>query len=237
MSINYTNMLLDRFVIICANVRSCNSNFDSLVNLLESRNISFDVLMLTKTWLTEQNKALYEIDGYKNISVHRINKRGGGLRVYVKQSLETVKLDSLSGIFETHESLFIKITANKEFSFTARLMYCPPNCSIPAFNTYVEEALLTHESILTTKCIIMGDFNIRLNGSNTYMLPASHLNFIDIMSNNNFKQYITAPTHCSDTGIPTSLLDLPFCNFTRDRRALTLDDPAVTIYRYCLVFP
>ena len=237
MSINYTTMLLDRFVIICANVRSCNSNFDSLINLLESRKISFDILMLTETWLTDQSKSLYELDGYKNVSIYRINKRGGGLRVYVKQSLETVTLDSLSGIFETHESLFMKITANKKFSFTAGLVYRPPNNSIPEFNTYMEETLLTHESTLTTKCIIMGDFNIRLNGSDTYILPPSHINFKDIMRNNNFKQYITSPTHCSNTGIPTSLLDLAFCNFTRDCRALTLDNPVSDHIPILLSFP
>ena len=221
---NFTLTLKNRLVIVSANIRSCGKNFDSLLASLQSRSINFHILILCETWLNAKSDALHAIEGYKFIQVNRNNRRGGGLRIYIQENIEAIKIDDLSGIYDTHEALFVKVPVSRTFSFSIGCIYRPPNCSISAFNEYLEEILLTNPSIINIKCVIMGDFNIRINETDNYALPYSHKNFINIMEENNFIQYVNEPTHCDAEGVPDSLIDLSFCNFFRECKAQVLDE-------------
>ena len=193
--------------------------------------------MLCETWLNNKNESLCDIEGYKSISVNRENRRGGGVRLYYRNNIQVVKLDELSGIFDTHEALFTRVTISQAFCFNIGCVYRPPSLSLQNFNDYLENTLLTDDNIINNKCIIMGDFNIRLNQLNNIALPYLHTNFLDIMTENNFKQYINTPTHIANDGQAISLLDLAFCNFFRDCRSCVIDEIVTDHYPVLFSFP
>ncbi len=81
---------------------------------LQECNIDYNVLVLTETWLNENSESLFEIPGFQNISINRNeNRRGGGIRVYILNCLVASKIEKLTGIFDTHEALFMKISLKK----------------------------------------------------------------------------------------------------------------------------
>ena len=67
------------------NARSLNSNFKEIDHYLSSLNYKFDIIAISETWVSEQNK--FNINGYDVYHTTRKNKRGGGVALYVKQEL------------------------------------------------------------------------------------------------------------------------------------------------------
>jgi hypothetical protein len=59
------------------NCRSLSKNFAELNNLLSTIG-KIKIIALTETWLSPETEHLYNLDGYKFISLSRPDKRGGG---------------------------------------------------------------------------------------------------------------------------------------------------------------
>ena len=74
-----TDLLLLNF-----NVRSIGANFDTFNGFTNLLNKKFDILSFSQSWLNDNNKNLYTIEGYE--AFHNIRcdgRRGGGLSVYI----------------------------------------------------------------------------------------------------------------------------------------------------------
>jgi hypothetical protein len=70
----------EHFTCLNLNCRSICKNFDSLCNMLLNLKCSFDVIVLTETWLSEATAVSYEISGYSMFCKHRSQAR---VEVYV----------------------------------------------------------------------------------------------------------------------------------------------------------
>ena len=71
-------------LILNFNIRSIGANFDTFNCFTNLLNKKFDILSFSKSWLNDNNKNLYTIEGYDAFHNVRCNgRRGGGLSVYI----------------------------------------------------------------------------------------------------------------------------------------------------------
>lgn len=95
------------------NIRSLPAKFDALkifLSELEDNQVTPDVIMLCETWLTSNNNNSFPLHGYTLVEKHRLNKKGGGVALYVKSPLKFKIREDISLFDEGRfESIFIEI--------------------------------------------------------------------------------------------------------------------------------
>ena len=148
-----------KFSLLHLNIRSISNKFDSLKNLINTLNILFQIIGLTKTWLNENNKDCFTMNNYEYFGSNRLGKRGGGVCLYVSKELEyKIRNDLTKNMIETK---FIEIVNNDGKNIIVGVIYRPPNSYFATFesttNTILEK--IDRENKL---CYLMGDFNIDL---------------------------------------------------------------------------
>ena len=101
-------------------------------------------------------------------------------------------------------------------------IYRPPRCSVAEFNNYLENELFCDRNLVTSRCILLGDFNINIDTSKYH--DHQTRNYLNIMKSNSFEQYVNDLTRCNySTSLPLSLLDHVWANFGQDPEAKILD--------------
>ena len=91
-----THLLRDDCVsLLVVNIRSCHSNFDQLIVFLKSIAVSFSLIFLTETWVSDECKDMYVIDDYDCFCVSR-GGRGGGVMAFCQSSLAADTVEEFS---------------------------------------------------------------------------------------------------------------------------------------------
>ena len=67
----------------------------------------FSIIELSETWLNDSNFSLYNIVGYTHLYKYREKKSGGGVSMYIKESLQYTSRKDLSIFNDIIESVFI----------------------------------------------------------------------------------------------------------------------------------
>ena len=103
------------------------------------------------------------IDGYSAYTVSRKTRnriKGGGLGIYVLDSISSNRVENLSKICTSYESIGVEINLGANNMFYLCGVYRPPQCNINDFNnTYFE---MIRRYVNNKKCMVVGDFNIDL---------------------------------------------------------------------------
>ena len=76
------------FSLCHVNVRSLQSNFNSLMSYLSTLEFGFSAVGVTETWLHNSNCNLYNLPGYIFIETHRTLRSGGRVGIYLKDDME-----------------------------------------------------------------------------------------------------------------------------------------------------
>ncbi|XP_040074280.2 uncharacterized protein LOC120846540, partial [Ixodes scapularis] len=137
------------------NVRSAKSKAGGLELLFDQFGFSFDVVMLTETWYTEETDVL-QLPTYHSFYINRKVKRGGGLAILTKSVFGEVIGDN-SCITQDYEMICIR---NNQNIFA--VVYRPPNGNIKSFLKFFASFLFF---VMEKKCnVICGrDFNIDMS--------------------------------------------------------------------------
>ena len=120
------------------NIRSLNSNYDNVSDLLSSLECKFDILCFTESWLTSHSAKFYEFNDYSSFHILREAKTFlsyGGVSAYISRELIASKIDNYNPYIE---SLFLNVSKNKE-EFVLGLVYRPPNTDCNIFIEKLEE--------------------------------------------------------------------------------------------------
>ena len=206
-------MHAESFTLVHANVNSLSMKLDTLLATLDSKNFKFDILSLTETKLSELSDQLNDVPGYNYFSVNR-NSHGGGIRVYYRSHLKVTLCPEFTGIFASHEALFVKVNLSGVV-YIVGTFYRPPSSSAVAFNEYLEHELLTNGSIIDRKIIFTGDFNFNLDVNSAW--TGRTREFSSMLGDNGFRQHVQECTRfCSRVGRVNSLLDHMWTNFLGD---------------------
>lgn len=196
--------------LIHINIRSIHKNIDAISDYLETLNVKFTIIGMSETWLHENNAHCYSIDGYNHFYQHRLNKKGGGVSIFVKDNLQVKYRDDLS-VNETYmEAIFIEVS-NEDIMECDRnvligVIYRPPNQDIKLLTEKMSEIL--HSIKREGKLLyFMGDFNINLLDIDGH-IPSSE--FLETMYSSSFFPLITKPTRV--TAAKSTLIDNIFIN-------------------------
>ena len=76
------------FSLIHFNCRSLSSNFSKLKDSVLGLELKFDVIALSETWLKDNDNTMFEMEGYNNCVCSRTDKSGGGVALYINDSLQ-----------------------------------------------------------------------------------------------------------------------------------------------------
>ena len=148
------------------------------------------------------------MDGYNFVSQGRSDRSGGGVGIFVNESLKYKIREDLKLFVSEVESMFVELFFNRK-SVIVVVVYRPPGQTILAFKESLEPILFKvigdHKP-----CYIMGDFNI-----NHFVGEEMEPNdFVQFMNSYSFSPVISKPTRIT---IETStLLDNIFVNSTCD---------------------
>ena len=196
------------FSLMHLNIRSVPKHFDDFLVYLKTIKLVPSVIGLSETWLTEQNSDLYSIDDYNFVSKNRTNKRGGGVGLFVRSSLDHTMMKDHSVFIEgVMETVFVKIKLTTTKSLIVGNVYRPPNSDYSMFSATLESLL--EEILRDNKYVyLMGDFNLDLKqyGKKLKDIDA----FYDTMSSFGLEPLIHTETRV--TNVSKTLIDNIFTN-------------------------
>lgn len=207
------------FATLSLNIRSfCGklNEFKNLIDDLSCENFKFDVICLQELWGIPKDLNT-NISDYHPL-IHRLrkfngkNNIGGGVGIFVNNSLEYEPIESLS-IFEEKkfESLFIKISIGKGKYKIIGNIYRAPGTDINAFIHNLNDifSLIEKDKSLNKaeEIQIMGDFNINLIKHGSHKQTSS---FLDYFLSKNMLPIISLPTRLTPSS--STLIDNIFTN-------------------------
>jgi len=197
--------------LIHANIRSIPQNLTEFTAFLDTLSSKFHIIAMSETWLHKDNADLYNIMDYAKESTERVNKRGGGVAMFISSKLKYSKREDLTSQSSTLESVFIeidKLQFNAEKNVVIGCIYRPPGTSIERFIEELTDKLETvkRENKL---CYLLGDYNINLLNYETHQSTA---NFVDTMFTYGYIPYINKPTRVGER--TATLIDNIFTNNT-----------------------
>ncbi len=115
------------------NCRSMVANFDSLVMLINALAFSFDIIVVTESWLQDSTSHLYNISGYKLFCKQRHHGTGGGICIYVRDVYDG-NIIPCSINFNSFEHLDVQITsAHWKTKCMISAIYRQPNNFVKQF--------------------------------------------------------------------------------------------------------
>ena len=148
---------------------------------------SFDILCFSESWLTEATKQLINFQGYQSFhSLRPINKRGGGISIFIKDSIRATHLNRHS-LSEDHiETLFVEINTGDRTSYIGTI-YKPPSADCNVFIDGIQNILSTINQSKIYDLMLCGDFNIDLlnkdcNNSTSFLNTMYSLSLLPIIS-------------------------------------------------------
>ena len=179
----------ERFNCLHLNVRSLHKNYDNLLILLDSfaqSGVDVHLVMLCETFLNNTSVSFAKLPGYVGYHALRENKTGGGISVFVRDTLTVNKVyDTVFS--DTFESKFLNITYGKH-SIDCGEVYRIPNTNPNIFKDELE----TLFSVLSGDNVVLGtDQNINFVHVDTFK-PA--MNLLDFFLSRQVVPCITKPT-------------------------------------------
>ena len=178
-------------LLLSYNIRSLNANIDQFLAFSHQINKKFDIISFTESWLKDENKNLYHINGYNDFhNLRSDGRRGGGISVYISNDLEAKIIRHSTISLNYIETLCIEIC--KESKRILIMSVYKPNKSDD--NSFIDKLSTLINKNMNNKydeIIINGDFNFDLL---KYEENSHTLNFINSLSSLSLIPVITKPT-------------------------------------------
>ena len=95
--------------ILNLNIRSYFKHCDEFEGFLQNLNTSFDILILTETWLNLNNSNLLKLFGYNIYNLCRNNKNGGGVSILIKDSIKSTSASKFNLINNDIETIGVEL--------------------------------------------------------------------------------------------------------------------------------
>lgn len=150
------------FALLLINIRSCRKNFNQFLAYFCNFLTFFSCIILTETWLTADLDNVFSLSGFYCHNLYR-NGLGGGIKLYVKNSIQSRILNEFTFINDLFEILSVELLfGNRKAVLTS--VYHPPTSSIIRNNDFIE-SLAFHLGLLVQMklpLIVAGDMNINL---------------------------------------------------------------------------
>ena len=150
-----------------------------------------DIVSITETWLNINEKHLVSevnIPGYNMFLNCRETKRGGGVILYIKDTINAMEVNKTNR--SAYESVYVKIKINKKLLIIATI-YRPPKTTLENDKLLYDEI----ETIVSTKTsIICGDFNLPHINWRLFTSDNEGSRLIKLMKKLYLSQFVREPT-------------------------------------------
>ena len=155
------------FSVLHINIRSMSKSFEAFKRFLHSVGSLFKVLCITETWCDETSceSSLFHLSNYK--SVHQVrstkhkNGKGGGVCIYIHNSLDLTLRKDLNRNSKNVESISVEIINKNSQNFIISNIYRPPDGDINSFDIYLRD--LYSKTYSTSKLLyVTGDLNLNV---------------------------------------------------------------------------
>lgn len=184
------------------NVRSLQNKVNEIEALLTM--LSYPkALMLTETWLRADGY-LVSVHGYSFVSSPRVSGPGGGVGIYLHDTVHYQIISKSSNHNFTNNIDYILITLS-QFNVAICCMYCPPQTKLIDIMHAI--SALKEQVDHKFRFVVTGDFNI--NMINDTNLSTDFLNEMHALS---LHPAITLPTRVTDN--TATLIDNFMCDFS-----------------------
>ena len=226
-------------IILQLNIRgllSHQSELKLLLQKLNNRNSSADIILLCETFLNNQTERLVQIPGYTLITNNCQANKGGGTAILVKQGVIYNRRKDLNIFIEKEvESTFIELLSKSKKYITIGSMYRPPNTKD---DTFTDSILKIKHKISLEKerreLIIGMDHNYDLLKSTEHKKTQY---FLDTILNHELFPKITRPTRITKQS--ATLIDNVFISLNLHKNfesSILIDDmsdhlPTLTLLR------
>ena len=190
------------------NIQSLPSKFQNLkimLATLNEENIQFDLILVCETFLNCSNHTLYNLEGYTFINNFRKTAKGGGVGIYISNTLNYKQREDMS-IFEekSFESIFIEVVFPEKNIVIGEIYRNPASNKRLSINKY--EAIFEKLSKENKDIIIGTDQNINLlDPDNIYAK-----NLLNIAFASGMIPTISKPTRITES--TASLIDNVYLN-------------------------
>ena len=189
-----------------------------------------DVLLLCEMWMST-NSSDVRLPNYNKFECHRVHKKGGGVCIFVNDSLTYRPRPDLQKDCANFENCVVEIKLKKH-NLLVGSIYRAPNCNQLEFLTAYKQFVRDLKEIPNSKVILGMDHNLDFLKSH---LHSNTQEFININYDSNLFPVITKPTritHTSTTLIDNIFLDSMLTSSITNK--IIVDDisdhmPAVTI--------
>lgn len=200
----------NRISISHLNTQSITSSFAEFEAML--MRYKFDIITLSETWLKDNPLLLNHvtIPGYKNEFNNREEKRGGGVGLYIRESLQYKRRDDIIEKDRTMEHLWLQVKSEKD-SFLLAVFYQPSSVLADkrAWLHKLESLIAYVNTIWTGPIILAGDTNINLLKRDSEL----YNQYSRCIENLSLKQHITSPTRKGEKLIDHILTNLDKIQF------------------------
>jgi hypothetical protein len=190
------------------NIRSIPRNLNTLIPILHSSKLEYNIIALSETWLKQDNVDSYGIAGFKHEYLVRDTKAGGGISMFFKDSLNYKLREDLTHIDSHIEMLWVELdkkSLNTEKNVIMGTIYRIPGSDPKEFNEKLN--ILTTISRENKQCIHTGDYNLNLLNATTH-IPTNE--FVDINFSHSLYPIINKPTRITPTS--ATIIDNIFIN-------------------------
>ena len=174
------------------NTQSMVSSFDEFAIFANKH--SFDIIAVTETWLKNDPNLLeyVKIDGYNMHYNNRDGRRGGGVGLYIKDSIKYKMWDDITRPDPNLEHLWVEIEGKNKHSKSLICVAYQPNFTDQLKTEWLEKmekVIVTATINWSGNFILTGDMNIDLlSNSPSKDLYQELLNSLDLI------QHVNSPT-------------------------------------------
>ena len=154
----------DTFSALHHNIRSLRKIFEDFQELYKTLNLKSSIVCFSETWADEnklENDYLIQLPGYNVLHQIRKNDRGGGISIFVHESLTFKRQQDLSINLEAVESLIIEILNKKCKNVILNTVYRPFNGDIETCENYFKNLFAKNDTV-NKHIVLAGDFNVNV---------------------------------------------------------------------------
>lgn len=139
------------------NARSLRKNFSKVNDFITQSKKMFQILLVTETWLYEDQIQYYNLSNYRAFHSTRESTRGGGVAIYVHQSFDSANLLGKK-CWNGNDCLIVQLAREK---LKVCLFYRQPSSSFdPSGSIFIDELNTFLASL--NNAIVFGDFNLNI---------------------------------------------------------------------------
>lgn len=175
-----------------------NSKYFEIHKILDESKL--DVIGISETWLSGSiSTEAVSLNGYSFERCDRLNRRGGGVGIYITEHIQYKVIYSKS-FFGSESNCFEMLVleiVSEGVKLAIGVVYLPPSCDVLVVEETISRFAITYEEF-----ILMGDFNCNLLDTRSCLkvdLMSSRIN-MSIVHNN-------CPTHYDSHHGSSTLLD------------------------------